>query len=155
MEAIGTAIGVVFLIVAIILIVKFVKMLFTSDIISRVLSMACTLICLIAGIVSCLSGDEPPAGALWTGMVTAVFGWLFFIGPVVFDIEWDGTYKIDWDRGEVRPGWRGGFIMNFIGAALVIFFLYGMLGQDFPSIYVIVPICIGLLNAWSVLKSRL
>ena len=153
MEAIGSAIGIIIFIIAVILIIKFIKMLFTNFLISRILSAVCAFICLISGLVNCL-GSQPTPGALWTGMVTAVFGWLFFIGPVVFDIEWDGTYNINWETGKVTPGWQGGFIMNFIGAALVVFFLYCMLAQDMPAIYIVVPLGLGIMNAYSFFKLR-
>lgn len=142
MEAFGIAIAIVAVIAVIILAIILVRLLFTNFMISRVISLACAaagLIC--AFIIAGTEGGAPEVPvaygiAFWTG----IFGWCFFIGPVIFDVEWDGTFTIDWDSGEITPGRTGGFIMNFVGTAVVFFIIYGMLGTESAVPFFIPPI---------------
>ena len=145
----GIAIAVVAGIAGIVLAIVLVRILFTNFMISRVLSIACAVAGLICALIISGAGDVadvPVASgiAFWTG----VLGWCFLIGPVIFDVDWDGTFTIDLDSGEITPGRTGGFIGNFVGTLLIFFIIYGMLGSDgFTAIYYIPPIGYIIANA--------
>lgn len=152
--------GVILLIVMIVLIVKFVIFIFTNWMISRILCFVCggiALLCAfpVAGSMAANGmGDGNPLGIVC--MIATIFEWLFYIGPVVFDVEWDGTYSITetWNGYEVRPNQTGGFIANFITAAIIVFIAYGAIGPEFPAIFFILPIGVGLLNLSTFMRTR-
>ena len=144
----GIAIAIVAVIAGIVLAIVLVRILFTNFMISRVLSIACAVAGLICAFVISGAGDiadVPVASgiAFWTG----VLGWCFLIGPVIFDVEWDGTFHIDWDSGEITPGRTGGFIGNVLGTILVFFILYGMIGTETAVIFYLPPIGYIIANA--------
>ena len=144
----GIAIAVVVGIALIVLAIVLVRILFTNFMISRVISIGCAVAGLIcAFIISGSGGVEDASVAYGIAFWTGIFGWCFFIGPVIFDVEWDGTFTIDWDSGEVTPGRTGGFIANFVGTLIVFFVIYGMIGTESAFIFYIPPIIYLVANA--------
>ena len=142
MELLGGALGIIALIVVIILVVRFIRFLFLNYIISRILSTVAAILSLIfalAGfnVIACI--------------VASVLAWCFFIGPVIFDVTYDGTVsyrKISDGHWEKKANTSGGFFGNVIGATLVIGFLYFLVGQEFPVIMFVIPLAIILMNIW-------
>lgn len=151
MEFIGPAIGVIIMIAIIVLIVKFVVFIFTNWFVSRILCFICCGISLISAF-PCMSaianGSTVTEGIGILCIIGTVFSWLFYIGPVVFDVEWDGTYSVtETSYGyEIKPNQTGGFIGNFVGALIIVFILYGAIGSEFPAIMLVVPGGIAILN---------
>ena len=157
MEFILPALGVILLIFIVVMIVRFVKFIFTNYLVSRILSLVCGVISLIFAF--------PTMGALASGdtyemamvcILASVFQWLFYIGPVVFDVEWDGTWRFtETSYGyEATPNMTGGFIANFIGAAIIAFIAYMAIGPEFPAICLVIPIGLGILNIVNFLRWR-
>lgn len=147
----GIAIAIVAVIAGIVLAIVLVRILFTNFMISRVLSIACAVANLVCAFIISGAGEaaEAPVAygiALWTG----ILGWCFLIGPVIFDVEWDGTFTIDWDSGEITPGRTGGFIGNVVGTILVFFLLYGLIGQETTVIFYLPPIAYLIGNAYMI-----
>ena len=147
----GIAIAIVAVIAGIVLAIVLVRLLFTNFMISRVLSIGCAIANLIcAFIISGAGGVEDVPAAYGIAFWTGILGWCFLIGPVIFDVEWDGTFTIDWDSGEITPGRTGGFIGNVLGTILVFFILYGMIGTESAVIFYIPPIGYLIANAYMI-----
>jgi len=130
-------------ILVIVLIIKFVMFLFTNYITSRILGT-------IAGIWAIVNAWTNPKETLLT-LILTTFSWLFFIGPTVFDVEWD----VSWDITSTSDGWHasphmvGGFVSNAIGAFLVSCIPL-LFGSD-PITISVVPIIVLILNIVSFL----
>lgn len=144
MELIGSALGIILLIIIIILIVKFIRFLFLNWLVSRILSMLTAFISLVVTL----------AGAnFWACVILTAASWCFYIGPVIFDVEYDGTYSIDWnstyDHATVTPRTTGGFFFNVIIAVVVVSGAYAILGSEYPVTYVLLPLGLLALNAWT------
>ena len=72
--------GVIILIIAIVLAIKFVRFLFLNWIVSRILSLVAAFVSLVL----------PLFGAnMWACIILSAASWCFFIGPVIFDVEYD------------------------------------------------------------------
>ena len=147
----GIAIAIVAVIAGIVLAVVLVRILFTNFMISRVLSIACAVAGLICAFIISGAGKAEAAPvaqgiAFWTG----VLGWCFLIGPVIFDVEWDGTFTIDWDSGEITPGRTGGFIGNVVGTIIVVAILYFLIGAETTVIFYLPPIGYLIGNAYMI-----
>ena len=86
--------------------------------------------------------------------ITTVFAWMFFIGPVVFDVEWDGSFTLDFDTGDLTPNTVGGFFFNLFIAAAGAALLYFFLGDSFLPIFFVVPILLLIGNVIMIIKMR-
>ena len=134
-------ISVIIIIIIVILILAFIKFLFTNYVTSRVLC----AISVIWAIVNIWTNPEE----ILSSLILTTVSWLFFIGPTVFDVEWDGT----WDITPTSDGWKaspsmtGGFISNaiisFLVSCIPLFF-----GTD-PLTLTVIPAIILLLDAIS------
>ncbi len=137
--------GIIILIILIVLLIKFVKFLFTNYIISRI-------ICAIMGIAAIISSFAAGKTFIVPVILTAL-SWLFFIGPTVFHVEWDGT----WNISSTSSGWKatpnmtGGFISNAVIALVVAFAVPLIFGAD-PLTLAILPAIVLLLDAISFLN---
>jgi hypothetical protein len=121
MEHLDEVIGIIFIIIAIIFAVKFVVFLFTNYLISRILSIVISLAQIIMAFG--ISGKVDMLGDfMFSAIVLTALAWLFFIGPNVFDIEWDGSFDIreTFSGYRATPHMTGGFISNAIGALIII-----------------------------------
>ena len=141
------ALGIIAGIVIIILIIKFIIFLFTNFLISRILCTVLSLIALFMGFS--ITGSSDPGETVMADVIVTTFAWLFYIGPVVFDVHWTGSWDISetWSGYSVTPRMTGGFFGNLIGAGIVVFICYGMLAMDIPALFFVLPIGILLLNA--------
>ena len=142
----GAALGIIAIIVVIFLIIKFIRFLFLNYIVSRILS---TVSALVSVIMALMEFDV--VGCI----IASVLAWCFFIGPVIFDVTYDGmvTYRrISDDVWEGKANKSGGFFSNVIGAFVVIGLLYAFAAQEYPVIMVVVPLGILLINLWQTRK---
>ena len=144
MELISTAFCIIALVVAIMLVVKFVRFLFLNWIVSRILSTATAFIALFVT----LSG-----AGFWTCVLLTAASWCFFIGPIIFDVEYDGTYSVNWnssyDHANVTPNKTGGFFFNVIMAIAVVAIVYVIFGSEYPVVYILLPLGMFVLNVWT------
>lgn len=133
MEWFGIAIGAILAIVLVVLVIKFIRFLFTNFVISRVFSIGCAIAALISAFVIVGKGENMGT-AISVIIWTTIFSYLFFIGPTVFDVEWDGTFDFDLDTGRFSPGTVGGFFASFFVAGIISLFLY-TIAYDWPAMY--------------------
>ena len=139
MELIGYALGAIAVVAAIIFAFVILVKLFTNYVISRLISIALS----IAAIAVALIAGNEVYTKLTPMIILSAIAWLFFIGPVVFQVHYDGS--IDWERkGEGHwvstPRTTGGFIANCIGAFVFFSCAYVMLGEDYPAIFFFFPL---------------
>ena len=144
MELIGSALGIILLIIVIILIVKFIRFLFLNWFVSRILSIVTAFISLLVA----LGGAD-----FWACVLLTAASWCFFIGPVIFDVEYDGTYSVSWndtyDRATVTPNKTGGFFFNVALSIVVVTIIYIIFGSEYPVVYVLLPLGLLVTNAWT------
>lgn len=142
----GTALGIIAIIVVIVLIVKFIRFLFLNYILSRILSTVAALVSVVMALI----------GFNVIGCIIAsVLAWCFFIGPIIFDVTYDGTVtytKVSDTVWEGKANKSGGFFSNVIGAFVVIGILYAAASEEFPAIMVVIPLGILLINLWQTRK---
>lgn len=140
------AISIVGIIIFLVLAVILIRFLFTSFVLSRILCFAAA----IASFVLAFFIIKTPDDFNWTLVIattaTTAFSWMFFIGPIIFDVDWDGSFTLDFDTGTLEPNMVGGFFMNTIGAFGVSALLYMLLGQEFLAIFFILPILLCIAN---------
>lgn len=113
--------------------------LFINFITSRIL-------CIVSGVWAIANAWSNGMGVFETLILTTL-SWLFFIGPIVFDEEWDGTYSIDIsdpDNWKATPNMNGGFIMNAF-VALIVSCIPLLFGSD-PLTLSVIPVIIQILN---------
>ena len=150
MEYLGAAIGIIVAIVLIVLIIKFIMFLFLNYIISRILSLGTGIASLIVAfsISSAYESGADASGSVIAAIILTALSWLFFIGPVVFDVEWDGTFSVTetYSGYEVSPNMRGGFIGNALGALLVSGAVYLIFGSESPIVFFLLPLLIILIT---------
>ena len=156
MDAFLIALAVVGGIIVIVLVLKFIRFLFTCFVVSRFLSFACIIVAMIFGgfVVSSADSGTLSLDAVAGSFITTVFAWMFFIGPVVFDVEWDGSFTLDFDTGDLTPNTVGGFFFNLFIAAVGAALLYFFLGDSFLPIFFVVPILLLIGNVIMIIKMR-
>ncbi len=139
--------------IALVLIFKLIKFLFTNFIISRIISV---VLCIVSFILafSIESNVDDAYNLVMVDLFTTIFSWLFYIGPVVFDVEWDGTYNVveTYDGYEIQPNMVGGFIGNFIGAAIIAAIAYLLIGPEFTLVFYGIPAIILIMNVSMIIK---
>lgn len=141
MEYIFGALIIIVSILLIIFVIGFIMFLFKNFIISRILS---AFFSIVAVIVAFCYGEH--VSEVWPFMlILTTLAWLFCIGPTVFDVEWDGTYDIDWERGTATKHETGGFFGNAVSCALVCGISYIIFGAS-PLVFFFFPIGILVLN---------
>ena len=145
MSVVLIAAAIVGAIIFIVLGVVLIRFLFTSFLLSRILCFAGAITSIVLAYFIIKTPDNLWNLIIGTTISTAL-SWLFFIGPVVFDVEWDGSFTLDFDTGELEPNMVGGFFMNAIGAVGVSALLYMLLGQAFLAIFFILPILMIIVN---------
>lgn len=146
MEYVLSALGIILAIVAVVLILKFIKFLFTNFITSRALSIGTAIASLVIALVN---GDQ--AFEKWLPMVIlTTLSYLFMIGEVIFDVEWDGTFDLDFDTGIITPRQTGGFLMNAVVGLMLCGGAYIIFGSESPVVFYLFPIAILLFDAWSI-----
>ena len=150
MEYALTALLVLLGIVVVVLIVRFIKFLFSNYLVSRFLSIGTS----VANIIVAFAITGGSEGAVVAAIVLSVLAWLFFIGPAVCEVHWDGTFRIDYERGTITPGQTLGLIGNAVVSTIVFFFLYGAAASESPVIFFLVPMAILLLNIIGLVKYR-
>lgn len=143
MDFFGSALGIIAMIVVIVLIVKFIRFLFLNWIISRILSATAAFISLLVT----LGGAN-----FWVCVILTALSWCFFIGPVIFDVEYDGTYDVRWDsnyeNATITPNKTGGFFFNVIMSIIVVALIYGVFGSESPVVFIVLPLGLLLMNIW-------
>ena len=145
MELIGYALGAIAVIAALIFVFVIIVKLFTNYVISRIISIGLSIAALV---VALAAGDEVFA-RLTPMIILTALAWLFYIGPVVFDVHWDGSYEFEWvsDTKVVQtPRTTGGFIANLIGSLVFFSCAYFMLGEDYPAVFFFFPLAFLILN---------
>lgn len=152
MGALGIALIAVAVIVVAVLLIIFIRFLFLNYIISRILSFGCTIASFVLAFF--LLKDNASAGMLIADIILSTLAYMFFVGPVIFDVEWDGSLNFDFDTGDIRFGTTGGFIMNTVASLGVVGGLYLFLSSGFPAIFFIVPILIFILNIGLLIYAR-
>lgn len=139
MEFIGYALGAIAVIAAIIFILVLIVKLFTNYVISRIISIGISIAAIIVALVA---GDEVFA-RLTPMIILTSLSWLFFIGPVVFDVHWDGSYehtRVSDTTVVSTPKTTGGFIANLVGSLVFFSCAYFMLGEDYPAVFFFFPL---------------
>lgn len=148
MEYALTALLILVGIVALVLIVRFIKFLFSNYLVSRFLSIGSS----VANLIVAFAIDGEGEGVVVAALVLSVLAWLFFIGPAVCEVHWDGTFHIDYERGRITPGQTLGLIGNAVVSTIVFFILYG--AAESPVIFFLVPMAILLLNIVGIIRLR-
>ncbi len=143
------------------LVIKFVMFLFMSYPISRILSLALGVVCIIVGWPLMMAGfaEEIADNALI--LILILYGsftlqWMFFMGPAVFDEEWDGTWTISegfFGSLDATPNMNGGIIGHFIGALIAAVVCFGIIGTGFPVMLVALPILLMIITIIGFLKN--
>ena len=135
-------------IVLLILLIKFIKFLFTSFLVSRLLSFVAS----ITGFILAFFVDYGTEGITIASVVLAALSWLFFIGPAVCEVEWDGTFWFDFETGHITPGQTLGLIGNAIVSAIIFFFIYAFgSAMLFKVVFYLVPMALFLLNIGTII----
>lgn len=141
-------------IVGIILVMLLIRFLFTSLIISRILSTGCSIasICMVAAVASAEASKTSEGGSLLGGLITLICAYMFFIGPIVFDVEWDGSFDITetFTSITVEPHMVGGFIGNLAAAAVGAFILYTVFADNL-AVLIVVPVLMIIANLVTVI----
>lgn len=136
---------IIFLIIGVVLAIKFVRFLFLNWLISRILSLVAAFISLILP----LFGTN-----MWACIVLSAASWCFLIGPVIFDVDYDFTKWDVLDRDSdgyiktIGPQKSGGFIGNAVGALAISAAIYIIFGEPYPMVYILLPLLLVLLNLW-------
>ena len=164
MEAVLIALLVVAGVVGLFFLVKFIKFLFSHDLISKILSIVNAAISMLISIPIFLfslpdTGDDLMAKIMFICFPTffATLAWLFFMGEEIFEVTWDQhTYDCEWTSDttvEVSPHWVGGFLSNFLGAFAIIGVAYFFLSFWQP-IFFIPPLLVIILDIASLVKRK-
>ena len=153
MGVLGVALIAVAVIVVVALLIIFIRFLFLSYIISRILSFGCAIAAFIMAFF--IAKGTGGMGILLADIIISTLAYMFWIGPVIFDVEWDGSFDIDFDRGELTPRTTGGFFMNTVSSLILVGGLYLFLGGDFPAIFFIIPILELILNVGLLIYARI
>lgn len=143
MEYVGISLGIIVSIVIVVLLIKLIKFLFTNFIISRIFSIGNS----VAALIIALSTGEEVYKSFVPMLILTTLSWLFFIGPVVFDVEWDGTFDLDFDSGEITAGTSGGFLMNTFISLIICGGSYMIFGSESPVVFFLFPIALLVGNA--------
>lgn len=138
--------GIILLFIIGIAFVILMRFLFLNWLMSRIL-------CIVAAIISIIAAV--PNGYELVSVFMTALSWCFFIGPVIFDVEYDGTYTGRWNSDytelHITPNQKGGFWANSIGALIVTAFIYLGIGPSFRAIFFIVPLLLIGIDTWSLL----
>lgn len=164
MEAVLIALLVVAGIVGLFFLVKFIKFLFSHDLISKILSIVNAAISMLISIPIFLfvlpdTGDDLAYKIFIICVPTffATLAWLFFMGEEIFDVTWDEqTYDVEAVNDStvrVSPHWVGGFFSNFLGAFAIIGVAYFFLSFWQP-IFFIPPLLVVILDIASLVKRK-
>lgn len=155
MDVLKEAVVIVIGIALLILLIKFVMFLFRNFIISRVLSVGCAIASFVMAFTVTDTAGTVPETLIIADTVVTVLAWLFFIGPVVFDVVWDGSFDITagFTGYRATPHMVGGFFAHLAVSAVVVGIAYFLLGSDLPALYFLLPIGILLGNAYVILKA--
>lgn len=148
-------------IVGVFLLIKFIFFLFMSYPISRIISLAMGVVGIIVGWPLMMAGfaEEQLDNALILGLILCAsftLQWMFFMGPAVFDEEWDGTWTISeglFGSLDATPNMNGGIIGHFIGALIAAVVCFCIIGLGFPVIFVALPILLMLITVIGFLKN--
>lgn len=155
MDVLKDAIVIIIGIALLVLLIKFVMFLFRNFIVSRVLSIGCAIAAFVMAFTVTNAGGTVPEALVIADTVVTVFAWLFFIGPVVFDVVWDGSFDITagFTGYRATPHMVGGFFAHLAISTVVVGIAYFLLGPDIPALYFLLPIGILLGNAYIILKA--
>lgn len=164
MEAVLIALLVIAGIVGLFFLVKFIKFLFTHDLISKILSIVNAAISMLISIpiflFSLSETEDDLILRIWFICIPTFFAtlaWLFFMGEEIFEVTWDQhTYDCEWTSDstvEVSPHWVGGFLSNFLGAFAIIGVAYFFLCFWQP-IFFIPPLLVVILDIASLVKRK-
>lgn len=148
-------------IVAAFFLIKFIFFLFMSYPVSRIISLAMGVVGIIVGWQLMMAGfaEEQLDNALILGLILCgvfTLQWMFFMGPAVFDEEWDGTWTISeglFGSLDATPNMNGGIIGHFIGALIAAVIFFGIIGLGFPAIFIIPPILLMIITIIGFLKT--
>lgn len=148
--------------------------LFANYILSKILSIISGVIAIAGTAITIYMGYYESSGgtveaewavvnlaAMFSAFFFTILSWLFFIGPSVFDYEWDGTFliRIDEDDYTITPRTTGGFIGNFVTSSLVYFciLMVGGVGTDdgesIGVLALLMPIVITIMSAFRLFKA--
>ena len=148
MEYLGVAIGIVVALIVVILIIRFIVFLFTNFFISRLFSIGTAIASLMVAFSLVEATGEKRTECLFMAIIFTSLSWLFLIGPVVFDVRWDGS----WDWRETATGWNvrprmtGGFIGNALGALAFSAGIYFFIGSSTGVVFFLLPLLLLLGN---------
>lgn len=148
-------------IVGIFFVIKFVMFLFMSYPVSRLISLALGVVGVLAGWPLMIAGFAEEVAENGLILILVLYGaftlqWMFFMGPAVFDEEWDGTWSVSegWFGSiDVTPNMNGGIIGHFIGALIAAVVCFGIIGTGFPMILVALPILLMVITIIGFLKN--
>ena len=148
MEYLGVAIGIVLGLVAIVLVIRFIVFLFTNFFFSRLFSIGFAVASLVTAFKLTEATGEQRGGCLIMAIIFTSASWLFLIGPVVFDVTWDGSWDVTetFSGWNVRPKMTGGFIGNAVGALLFSGAIYFFIGSEFAVVFFVLPLLLLLGN---------
>ena len=140
MEFFLSALAVIAVIVGIGLVFRLVRFVFSNYLISTGLATLMTTLALVFAFrVS--GGNTDGVVALW---IFTALSQLFLMGPTILEVHWDGSYRIDYDRGTISPKTTGGFIGHTLGAFLISAILVFLVGSSWAGGVFILPIIEGI-----------
>ena len=141
--------GIGILVGAVIAIFLIIRVLM-SYILTRVLSVAASVASLVIGFsLMSLSGSGwDISEGLTLQIIAAVLtflGWMLFVGPSLFDVEWDGDVWVDiniFGQVDVTPSEDSTFMINLFVSLPIVLIGYFLLApmQDFGILFVLLPI---------------
>ncbi len=160
-EYIIPALSIIGVIVAFFLAVKFLVFLFSSYLISRIISLGMGVTCIVVGWPLMMAGFAEEVAENGLILILVLYGafvlqWMFFMGPAVFDEEWDGTWSVSeglFGSFDVTPNMSGGIIGHLIGALVAAVVCFGIIGTGFPAMLVALPILLMLITVIGFLKN--
>ena len=152
MGYVGIALGIIIAIVVVILLLKFVRFLFTGVLVSRILSIGTGIAALVMAFKIANGAQETFTACAIASTILTSLSWLFCIGPVVFDVEWDGTFNYDVGQSKLEPNMIGGFLFNAFIALLISGGAYAIFGTDSPVVFFLLPIALLFINAIFVIR---
>lgn len=141
--------GIGILVGAVIAIFLIIRVLM-SYILTRVLSVAASVASLVIGfsLMSLSNSGWEISEGLTLQIVAAVLtflGWMLFVGPSLFDVEWDGDVWVDiniFGQVDVTPSEDSTFMINLFVSLPIVLIGYFLLApmQDFGILFVLLPI---------------
>lgn len=145
MGFLGQALLIILGIVVLVLIVKLIVFLFTNFVSSRIISIIFAIAALIMAFTVADKGIE---GNYWTITILTTLSYIFLIGPVIFDVDWDGSYDVTITDStiEFTPRTTGGLLFHTLLGLLVIGGIYLALGTTFTAVFFLLPILVLLAN---------